>query len=201
MTNETAATTWLVVSVSTAGGAASLRVQVWRKLRSLGALYLQQSVCLLPATAAVARDVRRLAARVRQGGGTARVLPMAFTDPAAEQAVIGELNAARDAEYAEVLERLPDLHRELAHERARGRATYAEVEESEADLHRFRAWLAKIEARDYFRAAGGDAARTAVTGAAAALAAFEDAALRAETSELASAAGGDQPRLRAVDGP
>ena len=112
-----------------------------------------------------------------------------------------ELNAARDAEYAEVLERLPDLHRELAHERARGRATYAEVEESEADLHRFRARLAKIEARDYFRAAGGDAARTAVTGAAAALAAFEDAALRAETSELASAAGGDQPRLRAVDGP
>jgi Protein ChrB, N-terminal len=200
VTNETAVRTWLVVSVSTAGGAASLRVQVWRKLRSLGALYLQQSVCLLPATADVACDVRRLAARVRQGGGTARVLPMAFTDPAAEQAVIGELNAARDAEYAEVLERLPELHRELAHEQARGRATYAEVEESEADLHRFRAWLGKIEARDYFRAAGGDAARTAVAGAAAALAAFEDAALRAETSELASAAGGDQPRLRAVDG-
>jgi len=85
-----------VVSVSTAGAAASLRVQVWRKLRSLGALYLQQSVCLLPATADVARDVRRLAGRVRQGGGTARVLPMAFTDPAAEQAVITELNAARD---------------------------------------------------------------------------------------------------------
>ena len=40
-----------MVSVSTAGAAASLRVQVWRKLRSLGALYLQQSVCLLPATA------------------------------------------------------------------------------------------------------------------------------------------------------
>ena len=153
-----------MVSVSTAGGAPSLRVQVWRKLRSLGALYLQQSVCLLPATAAVVRDVRRLASRVRQGGGTAWVLPMAFTDPAEEQAVIAELNAARDAEYAEVLERLPELQRELADEQARGRVTYAEVEESEADLHRFQAWLAKIEARDYFGAAGGDAARTAVAG-------------------------------------
>jgi len=193
--------TWLVVSVSTAGAAASLRVQVWRKLRSLGALYLQQSVCLLPATADVARDTRRLAGRVRQGGGTARVLPMAFTDPAAEQAVITELNAARDAEYAEVLERLPELHRELAHEQARGRATYAEVEESEADLHRFRAWLAKIEARDYFAAAGGDAARGAVAAATAALAAFENAALDAETSGPAPAAGPGQPRLRAVDGP
>ncbi len=190
-----------MVSVSTAGAAASLRVQVWRKLRSLGALYLQQSVCLLPATADVARDVRRLAGRVRQGGGTARVLPMAFTDPAAEQAVISDLNAARDAEYAEVLQRLPDLHRELAGEQARGRVTYAEVEESEADLHRFQAWLAKIEARDYFHAAGGEAARAAVAAAAAARAAFENAALDAETSRPAPAAGPGRSGLRAVDGP
>jgi hypothetical protein len=193
--------TWLVVSVSTAGAAASLRVQVWRKLRSLGALYLQQSVCLLPATADVARDVRRLAGRVRQGGGGARVLPMAFTDPAEEQAVITELNAARDAEYAEVLDRLPELNRELAGEQARGRLTYAEVEESEADLHRFQAWLAKIEARDYFGAAVGDAARAAVAAAAAALAAFENAALDAETSRPAPAAGRGRSGLRAVDGP
>jgi len=193
--------TWLVVSVSTAGAAASLRVQAWRKLRSLGALYLQQSVCLLPATADVTRDVRRLGGRVRQGGGTVRVLPMAFTDPAEEQAVITELNAARNAEYAEVLERLPELHRELAGEQARGRLTYAEVEESEADLHRFQAWLAKIEARDYFGAADGDAARAAVAGAAAALAAFESAALAAETSGPAPAARRGQAGLRAVDGP
>ena len=193
--------TWLVVSVSTAGAAASLRVQAWRKLRSLGALYLPQPVCLLPATAGVTRDVRRLAGRVRQGGGTIRVLPMAFTDPAAEQAVITELNAARDADYAEVLDRLPELHRELAHEQARGRLTSAEVEESEADLHRFQAWLAKIEARDYFHAAGGDAARAAVAVAGAALAAFENAALDAETSGPAPAAGRGRSGLRAVDRP
>ena len=182
--------TWLVVSVSTAGAAASLRVQAWRKPRSLGALYLPQPVCLLPATAGVTRDMRRLAGRVRQGGGTIRVLPMAFTDPAAEQAVITELNAARDADYAEVLDRLPELHRELAHEQARGRLTSAEVEESEADLHRFQAWLAKIEARDYFGAAAG-----------AALAAFENAALDAETSGPAPAAGRGRSGLRAVDRP
>jgi hypothetical protein len=60
---------WLLVSVSTAGAAATLRVQVWRKLRSLGALYLQQSVCLLPARHEVVREVRRLADRVRHQGG------------------------------------------------------------------------------------------------------------------------------------
>jgi hypothetical protein len=174
---------WLVISVSTAGAAGTLRVQVWRKLRSLGALYLQQSVCLLPARAEVMREVRRLADRVHHQGGNSRVLRMSFADPADEQAVVDELNAARDAEYAEVLERLPALRQELADERARGRLTYAEVEESEADLDRFRAWLAKIAARDYFTALGGEAARAAVDDAAAELAVFEDAALRAEVPE------------------
>lgn len=180
MTPEPEQHGWLVISVSTAGAPDSLRVQVWRKLRSLGALYLQQSVCLLPARPQVVREIRRLADRVRHQGGTARVLPMAFTDPAEERAVITELDTARDAEYAEVLERLPELRRELADEQARGNATYAEVEESEADLQRFRGWLTKIAARDYFGAPAGQAARDAVDQAAAELAAFEEAALRAE---------------------
>ncbi|MEV6825339.1 Chromate resistance protein ChrB [Amycolatopsis sp. NPDC051102] len=173
---------WLVISVSTAGAPDSLRVQVWRKLRSLGALYLQQSVCLLPARPPVVREIRRLSVRVRHQGGSARVLSMTFTDPAEEQAVIAELNTARDTEYAEVLQRLPELRRELDGEQARGNVTYAEVEESEADLQRFRGWLAKIAARDYFDALAGRHARDAVEEAAAALTAFEEAALRAEGS-------------------
>jgi hypothetical protein len=188
---------WLVISASTAGAAGTLRVQVWRKLRSLGALYLQQSVCLVPARDEVVRQVRRLSDRIRHQGGSVRVLRMRFADPAEEQSVVAELNAARDAEYAEVLERIPALHQELAQERARGRATYAEVEESEADLQRFQAWLAKIAARDYFAAPGGQAARAAVDEAAADLEAFEEAALRAEAPDAISEP--NPQRLRAVD--
>jgi hypothetical protein len=186
-----------VISVSTAGAAGTLRVQVWRKLRSLGALYLQQSVCLLPARPEVVREVRRLTDRVHHQGGQARVLHMTFADPGEERAVIAELNAARDQEYREVLERLPSLRQELADERARGRASYAEVEESEADLERFRSWLAKIALRDYFDAPVGGAARAAVDQAAAELAAFEEAALSAEAPE--PAAGRTPPRLRVAD--
>ena len=186
---------WLVISVSTAGAAGTLRVQVWRKLRSLGALYLQQSVCLLPARAEVVREVRRLADRIHRQGGTARILRMRFADPADEHTVVEELNAARDAEYAEVLERLPALRQELAAETARGRLTYAEVEESEADLERFRTWLARIAARDYFAAPGGPAAREAVEDAAAELAAFEEAALHADAPEPAAAVKTQQLRI------
>ncbi|MEV6034866.1 Chromate resistance protein ChrB [Nonomuraea sp. NPDC052116] len=180
MTDHASESGWLLVSVSTAGAAPTLRVQVWRKLRSLGALYLQQSVCLLPEREQTLRQVRRLLDRVRQQGGTGRMLRLTLTDAAEERQVIGEFNAARDAEYAEVLERLPAFRDELATERARGRATYAEVEESEADLERFRSWMAKIDARDYFAAPTGAAARAAVEEASADLAAFEQAALAAE---------------------
>jgi len=186
---------WLVISTSTAGATGTLRVQVWRKLRSLGALYLQQSVCLLPARDDVGRELARLANRIQHQGGTVRVLRMCFADSSEERTVIEEFNAARDAEYGEVLERIPAFHQELAQERERGRATYAEVEESEADLDRFRSWLAKIAARDYFSAPGGEAARVAVDEAAANLAAFEQAALRAEAPDTMP----DAPRqLRTV---
>jgi hypothetical protein len=165
--------------VFTAGAAATLRVQVWRKLCSLGALYLQQSVCLLPAHDDVEREVRRLADRVRRQGGSCRLLHVGIAGEAERAQVVAEMNAARDEEYGEVLERLPEFLAELDKERARGQRTYAEVEECEADLERYRSWLAKITARDYFGAPAGAAAQAAVA-AAAELATFEQAALSAE---------------------
>jgi hypothetical protein len=186
---------FLLVSVSTAGAPPSLRVQVWRKLRSLGALYLQQSVCLLPARDRPTRQVRRLLARVHTEGGTGRVLTITVADQQEYAALVAEFNTARDAEYAEVLQRTPALLQEIATETARGRATYAEVEESEADLDRFRAWLTKIDARDYFHAPGRAAADAAVARCAQALAEFEAAALSAETG-----AAPDEPITRPATG-
>ena len=199
-----------MVSVSTAGAPGTLRVQVWRKLRSLGALYVQQSVCLLPARAAVVREVRRLVDRVCHQGGTARVLRVELIDPDEQAGVIAELNAARDTEYADLMERLPAFSAELEMERARGRASYVEVEENEADLERFRSWLSKIAARDYFEAPLGAPARAAVEAAATELAAFEAEALRREAPAEAGGPGGQSadgddpagrggPQLRVVN--
>jgi Protein ChrB, N-terminal len=188
---------WLLVSITT-GADASLRVHVWRQLRKLGAVYLQNSVCLLPQVGAVPQTVQRLVARVNSSGGRARVLHTTFTDPAEQAAITGEQRADRDTEYGEVLERTPAFLDEIARETARGRATYAEVEESEADLERFEKWLASIAARDYFNSPGGQAAREAVQACRDAFTAFEAAALAAETGTPTAA---DTPQLRVVDNP
>jgi hypothetical protein len=179
---------WLLVTTSTAGAPASLRVQVWRKLRSLGALYLQQSVCLLPDRPEVARAMRRLLDRVRRDGGEGRLLHLRLPEPGEQASIIEAFRSERAIEYAEVLERVPAFLEELATERALGRTTYAEVEESEADLERFRSWLAKIAARDYFGAHNAADAHAAVERCAAELAAFEQEALATEAPEAPAAA-------------
>jgi hypothetical protein len=201
MSGEGGPERFLLVSVSTAGASGSLRVQVWRRLRSLGALYVQHSVCLLPAREHPVREVRRLMARVRAEGGTGRVLSVTLADVREYSDVVAEFNAARDGEYAEVIERTPGLLEEIAMETARGRAAYAEVEEYEADLGRFRAWLSKITARDYFGALGRAAAEAAVARCELALAQFEAAALRVEAHEPSHGqpAAGGRARLRVVE--
>src|SRR6201989_727944 len=184
---------WLLVTASSAGATDSLRVAVWRKLRSLGALSLHQSVCVLPARTEVEREIRRLVDRVRANGGAARVLRVTFEDAAEEAQLVSELQAARDDEYGEVLDRIPPFLEELRSERHRDRWTYEEVEESEAALERFRAWLAKIDRRDYFEAPRRAEAHAAVERCSRALEAFESEAFARDAQPAA-----DRPELRAV---
>jgi len=189
---------WLLITVSTpAGGSSTLRVYAWRNLRSLGAHYLQQSVCLLPATPKTTRAVARLVTRLRAEGGQGEMLRISLTDPGQEAAIVDAFQRERTDEYREVVERTREFHDELQRERRRGRAMYTELEESDADLARHQRWLAAIRARDYFDAPGAAEAAAAVTSCEEALARFESEALSAEldASEPRGA-----PRLRAVEG-
>jgi hypothetical protein len=189
---------WLLISVSAPGGRSStLRVYAWRNLRSLGAHYLQQSVCLLPATAKTRRAATRVVARLRAEGGQGEMLRIAVTDAKQEAALIDGFQRERTDEYRELVETTAQFQEELAHERRRGRATYTELEESDVDLARLQRWLAAIQARDYFNAPGGPEAKAAVAACEQALAEFESDALSAE---LDGAGEAPAPRLRAIEG-
>lgn len=201
---------WLLVSVSTAGAAPSLRVHAWRRLRGLGALYLQQSVCMLPVTETTEREIARLISKVRRGGGQAQCLHVQTGDETETASLVAQMQAASDEEYEDFLGRLPQFFAELDAETARGRATFTEVEESEADLDRYRTWAAKIQARDYFTAPLGAQACAELLRAAEALAQFEALALARDAPDVAGgrttrvegdntgAIGNDTRGLRAV---
>jgi hypothetical protein len=190
---------WLLITVSTPGGGSStLRVYAWRTLRRLGAHYLQQSVCVLPATPKTTRAATRLISRLRAEGGQGRMLRINLTDAREETALIDAFQRERTDEYREVVGSTRQFHEELQFERRRGRTIYTELEESDADLARHQKWLAAIRARDYFDAPGGQEAAAAVASCEEALARFESEALSAELDETSPDA---RPTLRAVDGP
>ena len=187
----------MLITVSTPpGGTSTLRVYAWRKLRSLGAHYIQQSVCLLPATPKTTRATARLVTRLRAEGGHGEMLRIRLTDAKQEAAVIDAVQRERTDEYREVVERTRQFHEELQLERRRGRATYTELEESDADLARHQKWLAAIRARDYFGARGAQEAAAAVASCEEALARFESEALSAELDESTL---DSRPSLRAVE--
>lgn len=193
---------WLLIAVSAPSESSTLRVYLWRNLRGLGAHYLQPSVCLLPERPEVIRRIARLAERVLGAGGELRLLHVRLDEPGEEETLISAFQAERAEEYAEVCSRTPAFLEELVAERARGRLTYAEVEESEADLARLRAWLRKIQARDYFDSPGRADAEAAVEACADALSAFAAAALAAEAPGPAKEPGPaavSARQLRAID--
>lgn len=172
---------WLLVAVSTAGRSSTVRVYVWRKLRELGGLYLQQQVCVVPDRPETNRVVGRVLTRVAAEGSEGTLLHMSVP-PDEEGWLTDQFNSEREDEYRELLSRLPELSDELERERSLGRATFTEVDESRADLERFEKWLARIQRRDYFDAPYGVEARDAVALARTLVEEFEAEAMDAETA-------------------
>jgi hypothetical protein len=176
---------WLLICYRTPKQPSTARVAAWRRLHRLGALYVGPSTCLLPADLA---DEQALATVVEgitgAGGGIDTYRIEAFTAEA-QQALLERLNAERDAEYTEVVERAQALIDELDRESQRGKFTFAEVEENEADLVKLRRWMEAIARRDRYRAAGRTAAEQAVADADQALQVFTERSAEADNPQNA----------------
>lgn len=129
------------------------RVSVWRRVRGLGALDLQQSVWFLPERLESRAALEAVAGEVRAFGGEAYLLYVSAQGEEGER-LLTRLRAERDAEYAELHEQMALLRAELAKERLAGKFTFAELEDMESALERLRTWLARVEARDVEGSAG-----------------------------------------------
>ena len=141
---------WLILIYKIPAEPTRYRASVWRKLRTAGAIYLQNGVAALPASARGERVMRGIVHEIAGMQGTAHLIQGAALGD--EAGLPTAFTAARDAEYSEVLGRCRDFHAELARERAAGNLTFAELEENEEDLAKLEAWLGKIRDRDHFGA-------------------------------------------------
>jgi hypothetical protein len=151
---------WLLLVYRVPSEPTRLRSTVWRRLKSLGAIYLQNSAAALPASVAAERALRKLRSEILDMSGTAALL--SCTVLAGEQEVRAQFQAARDDEYEEIVDKCEDFLAQVQKEYVARHFTYAELEENEVDLVKLRNWLARVSERDAFGAAGRDAAEQAL---------------------------------------
>jgi len=144
---------WLLLVYRVPTEPASRRVAVWRDLKRMGALYLQQCVCILPELPAVRDDLARVTAKIPEleGEYTLFEVPrLAETDAAK---IVAAFRVLRDKEYAEIIEECETKFvKEIEFEHFRQNYTFEEAEEIGQDLEKIRRWYARIIERDWFGA-------------------------------------------------
>ena len=138
-----------------------LRAGVWRKLKGLGAIYVQSSVAGLPASPAAERALRTLRAEIEDLGGSAFLTESKVV--AGHAQLVESFNTARDDEYDEVADRCEDFLRQVNKEYEDRHFTYAELEENDVDLAKLKGWFERIQARDVFGAKGIEPVREWIT--------------------------------------
>jgi DNA-binding transcriptional regulator PaaX len=147
---------WLLLIYRVPSEPTRLRAAVWRRLKRLGAIYLQNSAAALPASVAAERALRKLRREILDMSGTAVLLSCSVL--AGEQGVLEAFQAARDDEYGEIVDKCEDFLGQVHKEYLAEHFTYAELEENEVDLVKLRNWFARVRERDAFGASGRAAA-------------------------------------------
>ncbi|OAF07742.1 chromate resistance protein ChrB [Bradyrhizobium centrolobii] len=143
---------WLLLTYKVPSEPTTKRIALWRRLKGMGAVYLQNGVCLLPKTDDHVRRLKMLENDISGMGGEAVILETIALDHAQEEKVVARFKVDRDEQYREFLGRCADFEKEIAKEIAINKFTYAELEEEDTDLKKLQGWLEKIKKLDFYGA-------------------------------------------------
>jgi len=175
---------WRVLIYRVPTEPASKRVAVWRDLKRLGALYLQQCACIFPDIPGVTEEVNQVAAKIPALGGETFLLDVPRLQPEDEARIIEAFRVQRANEYAEIIEECETKFvKEIEFEHFRQNYTFEEAEEIEQDLEKIRRWFERVRDRDWFKAERRDDVETWLGKCQGLLARFEEEVYRRNGSD------------------
>jgi hypothetical protein len=127
-------------------------VAIWRRIRSLGAVYIQNSICVLPTTVEHQRQLRIVQNEIETAGGEAVLFGTLALDAKQEELVVSRFKHDRDQDYEEFLDKCSDFKAEVQKEVKARHYTFAELKENDEDLRKLKNWLDRIKAIDFYGA-------------------------------------------------
>lgn len=147
---------WLILIYRIPREPSRHRVAVWRKLKDLGALYLQDGVAALPKDATTREQLEWLQLRVKEAGGEATLWEGRPNTRAEGQEIAETFRSSREEAYRAILDAAKRVRRKA--ELGGGATLPAELSKLEREFRAERR-------RDYFRAPSRDAASEALRAA------------------------------------
>lgn len=144
---------WLLLVYRVPSEPSNNRVSVWRELKRLGVLYLQQCVCIVPAFPDCVRGVQAVTSRIEALQGTYNLFQVRDVAAADQERLLVGFRQLSAKEYAEIIEECQTkFTKEIEFERFRQNFTYEEAEEIREDLEKIRRWFTRVTERDWFDA-------------------------------------------------
>lgn len=132
---------WLLLAYKVASEPSKRRVYVWRKLKRLGALLVNDAVWVLPANSHTREQFQWLAAEIVEMEGNAVVWESSRVVAGDENALVAQFVAQVDEGYRSLL---------------------AELERADADIAALSRQYQQLQAQDYFQSELGQQARVAL---------------------------------------
>ena len=142
---------WVLLSYRIPREPSTPRIAVWRKLRRLGVAQIGDGLAALPADARTQEQLEWLAEEIAEAGGVSTLWRAELTSAGQEQAIVGEMTAARSAEYADIAARARAL-----------RVDSTTPAQGLRSLRSLRQELRRVQRRDFFSPVGRDFARAEV---------------------------------------
>jgi hypothetical protein len=127
----------------------SLRVRVWRRMRSLGAVPLKRSAYLLPDTPERYEDFQWLAQEIQRDGGDATLIRVQKVENLRPGEVLGLFHEPRDRDYRQLATRYRKLLQRL------DRKAAAKSPRVQEELGRLAREHQRLRSIDFFDAPGG----------------------------------------------
>ena len=143
---------WLLLTYKVPPEPSKLRVAIWRRIRGLGAVYLQNGICVLPTTTDHERQFRIVQSEIERAGGEAVIFETAGLDAKQEELVMARFKHDRDQDYEEFLDKCADYKKEVDKEVKADHYTFAELKENDEDLKKLKGWLERIKVIDFYGA-------------------------------------------------
>jgi hypothetical protein len=129
------------------------RVAVWRMLKKVGAIYLQQSVCVFPDNARLRRDLLPIRKRIEDDGGEFHFLPIHRLTADERQKLVDQFLEQTSNHYREIIENCEvNFQKEIEFEIFRQNLTYEEAEEIRTEFEKIVLWFRRVSDRDWFGA-------------------------------------------------